>query len=401
MDNAKFSKKSGMTEEQVKDHLDSFEKGSYLVNQYAYDNYVKNKDVLGRYNDGNNYILNSKDMDKLMTESKGDVSYLEEKLGFPKGHFKDGPIYRIDVMNPERNNIRMATGKEIGANEYFNTSFPGGVDPDKVFEKTGSKKIGNKNIPIIDVKDEKYRNNIHSDYIDAKTGQRHRTSLEGYEGKTSGGYREAVVDCMINDNKNVRHRVYETKKDPSRPADRLINERNDEAKLLIKNYAPKGKDGLTDYQRKERAFKEEIRNQNPKVSNKDVSEATKNFQEVYVKSYKNNRSYDTPEGKKKFKDMDAKDIIKIDPDSAPQKVQKPLGEIKRRSLNEWKDQGHKRVEAAPKTPGFTEEWIKANKDLIENSKVDKTALPGRDRELMSPPGLHEPSRTKKLSPPCL
>ena len=331
-----FVKKSGMTEAEVNNHLESFVQGSYLVNQYTYNRFIKGQEILGRYMDCDLFISNSEDLDKLLADSKGDIAYIEKTLGLKTGTFGDGPIYRIDVFHPEQNNIRMATGKELGACELFNTTFPEGVDPDSVYKKITPRKkykYKGKEIPVLKILDKRYQDYIHSDYIDADTNLFHHATLEGYKGLTSGGNREAVIDCVINDRENVVHRVYDSISDPARPGVRLINEKDSETTELHDGFAPEGSDGLTDFRRKEKNFIESIKVRIPDVSDDIINEVKQKIKTIYVRTLKNRRLYEAGGKTDKLKNLDISDIIKLNDSNMPAKARNEIKSLKEGNRN--------------------------------------------------------------------
>ena len=70
--------------------------------------------------DGGTFILPSSVVDDVIARSGGDVSMIEQALGFPKGSLGTDPV-RIDIPDPE--GLRMPSGNEKGANEQW---IPGG-----------------------------------------------------------------------------------------------------------------------------------------------------------------------------------------------------------------------------------------------------------------------------------
>ncbi|MPS74728.1 MAG: hypothetical protein E2590_16465 [Chryseobacterium sp.] len=107
----------------IKAHLKKFEKGaSYLVPKKALDTY--GRDVIGRL-DGQ-FVMSKMEMDDLLKKAKGNLSYVEDELGIPPGAWKGKEIVRIDIPNVKKQNPRMATGNESGANDLW---LPGGRLP--------------------------------------------------------------------------------------------------------------------------------------------------------------------------------------------------------------------------------------------------------------------------------
>jgi hypothetical protein len=108
----------------IANHLSEFKEGaSYLVTKAALDKYGRD-DVVGR-GDGQ-FVMTKAQMDKVLTESGGDISIIEKELGIPENMWKDKEISRIDVVDPESLNLRMPSGNESGANELW---LPGGKLP--------------------------------------------------------------------------------------------------------------------------------------------------------------------------------------------------------------------------------------------------------------------------------
>lgn len=107
----------------IKAHLKKFEKGaSYLVPKKALDTY--GRDFIGRL-DGQ-FVMSKMEMDDLFKKAKGNLSYVEDELGIPPGAWKGKEIVRIDIPNVKKQNPRMATGNESGANNLW---LPGGRLP--------------------------------------------------------------------------------------------------------------------------------------------------------------------------------------------------------------------------------------------------------------------------------
>jgi len=107
----------------IKAHLKKFEKGaSYLVPKKVLDDY--GRDIIGRL-DGQ-FVMSKTEMDDLLKKAKGNLSYVEDELGIPPGGWKGKELIRIDILNVKKQNIRMPTGNEAGANDLW---LPGGKLP--------------------------------------------------------------------------------------------------------------------------------------------------------------------------------------------------------------------------------------------------------------------------------
>lgn len=82
------------------------------------------RDIIGRL-DGQ-FVMSKTEMDDLLKKAKGNLSYLEDELGIPSGGWKGKELIRIDILNIKKQNIRMPTGNEAGANDLW---LPGGKLP--------------------------------------------------------------------------------------------------------------------------------------------------------------------------------------------------------------------------------------------------------------------------------
>ena len=69
---------------------------------------------------GGCFVMSKSQADELIEFANGDISKLEDLLGFDKGYLGNNPI-RVDIKSPK--GLRMPSGKEIGANMYW---IPGG-----------------------------------------------------------------------------------------------------------------------------------------------------------------------------------------------------------------------------------------------------------------------------------
>ncbi len=105
-------------------------KGSYLVNDYVYQNFVKGKPKLGRPDGGDSYLFvaGGKFIDGVLRAAKKadgtyDFTIIEHKLGLPPATYKpDGGLWRIDVNVPI-SCYRLPRAADPGANSDFK---PGG-----------------------------------------------------------------------------------------------------------------------------------------------------------------------------------------------------------------------------------------------------------------------------------
>jgi len=79
--------------------------------------------------DGTSFVFPTSEIDRLM--ETGSYTALENALGLPEGYFDNYQILRVDVPDPSGYNLRIPSGNEAGANEYW---IPGGLLPEGVPE---------------------------------------------------------------------------------------------------------------------------------------------------------------------------------------------------------------------------------------------------------------------------
>lgn len=266
----KYLADTGMTRLETEKHIESFNNGGSILMTYdSYQKFYQNKDLLGHKEDNSNYILNSDDMDKILTESKGDIRYIEKALGFTDGYLGKGPLYRVDIKEPQNHNIRMANGYEAGANPLFNTPKHGDKLPEYTQDWSRircSPKNKRKEMPTLTV-DSKDKSWLKGEYYDSVTGY-HAPDLFGYRGRTSGGYREAVIDLTANVPENVQYIKYDNFTKGKSPRKEIITNAFVDEK---------------DYQNKLATFKADYK----KDKNIDLSpDAEKAYRNIYVRTGK-------------------------------------------------------------------------------------------------------------------
>lgn len=192
------------------EHLSQFHgQCTILMRESAYEDFYRNRPVVGRPPDqhdplGNNYVSTPGAIDAAIKESNGDIAKLESTLGLNKGDLGNGAIVRVDINNPEEHGLRVATGKESGANVNFNTKVDeNGNLPDIKYTQIGDgldKKWvvdTNKTYPSELAK-------INGQYTD-QNGTYHPPNLDGYDYKTSGGQPEAIINQVPNTPENVSY----------------------------------------------------------------------------------------------------------------------------------------------------------------------------------------------------
>lgn len=76
--------------------------------------------------DGTSFMFPSRELESLMQSTGGDRSALEDALGLPPGYFDTEGLVRVDVADPGSYGLRVPSGNEAGASEYW---IPGGFLP--------------------------------------------------------------------------------------------------------------------------------------------------------------------------------------------------------------------------------------------------------------------------------
>jgi hypothetical protein len=114
-----------LTSDYIKSHLAKFQNSAcYFVNKQSYERFVKGKLAVGIPDDNSLYILTTKEADDIVNSAANDLSKYEGLLGYSSGYFSSGnEIWRINIKNPEKFNLRLPSGNEIGANHWWH---PGG-----------------------------------------------------------------------------------------------------------------------------------------------------------------------------------------------------------------------------------------------------------------------------------
>lgn len=202
---------------------------SYLVSDDAFKQYCNGAKCLGRPDqiDGNLFCAPRDEIDAAIANSNGDIHELEAKLGLDKGTLGDGPLHRVDINNPSEHNLRGATGKESGANCFFNTPRDenGNLPNVSFFQETNGKGESwtardstGREIIDADKSDPaeiaklngRYATNSGELAKDANgnnnpNGVIHDANLEGYQHTTSGGIYEGVTNQIPNTPDNISH----------------------------------------------------------------------------------------------------------------------------------------------------------------------------------------------------
>jgi uncharacterized protein RhaS with RHS repeats len=81
--------------------------------------------------DGTSFVMPKSEADTLMSQAKGDKLALADSLGLPRTMLDSNELVRVDFNSPRDLGLRMPSGNEAGANEYW---IPGGKLPDGASE---------------------------------------------------------------------------------------------------------------------------------------------------------------------------------------------------------------------------------------------------------------------------
>ena len=117
--------KTYVNSEYLTKHFAEFDEGATVIQtEWAYTNYSEANSFVGVPDDNTLFVLPTKYADKVIKNSNGNINYIEEKLGFPKGYFKyGGGLVRIDIEDLSDLDLRLPSGNETGANSLW---IPGG-----------------------------------------------------------------------------------------------------------------------------------------------------------------------------------------------------------------------------------------------------------------------------------
>ncbi len=77
--------------------------------------------------DGTSFVMPKSEADALIAQAQGNPRAMEQALGLPDGYLDERVFVRVDIDNPRDHGLRMPSGNEAGANEYW---VPGGRLPD-------------------------------------------------------------------------------------------------------------------------------------------------------------------------------------------------------------------------------------------------------------------------------
>lgn len=188
----------------MNNHLNQFNgQAVAIVSQEKYQHYFEGRPDIGHPPDKNDlhgsmYVTTPDALNAKIAESNGDVSKLESSLGLDQGTLGDNPII-VGINNPENHGLRMANGQEAGANEFYNTKLDeNGNLPNIQYADDRKKAID------VDKTDPEELGKLNGQYWD-NHGLYHVPNANGYDGCTSGGMPEAVVNQVANTPENISY----------------------------------------------------------------------------------------------------------------------------------------------------------------------------------------------------
>jgi hypothetical protein len=111
-----------LTPEYMANHLAQFKNGASRIMP------VRNFEKYGiAQTDGTSFTMAKHEVDEIFAKAAGDKRVLEQKLGLPEGFLENDKLVRIDIATPEELGLRIPSGNEAGANNFW---LPGGKLPD-------------------------------------------------------------------------------------------------------------------------------------------------------------------------------------------------------------------------------------------------------------------------------
>lgn len=110
--------KTYLSAECLQAHMEAFAEGaSYLVPKDVLDRFGRK--LLGRP-DGQ-FVMSSKEMDKMLGNKNVSIAYIEKELGIPAGAWAGKTLVRINITldNAKKLDLRVPSGNEAGANSLW------------------------------------------------------------------------------------------------------------------------------------------------------------------------------------------------------------------------------------------------------------------------------------------
>ena len=95
---------------------------TFVMSRESYEKFIVPNEIIGR-EDGN-FVVPKFGCDEIVKSANGNIEIFELALGYDAGYFSEhGGMVRVDVPNVFGLNLRIPSGNEIDANNYW---LPGG-----------------------------------------------------------------------------------------------------------------------------------------------------------------------------------------------------------------------------------------------------------------------------------
>ncbi|MFO1369575.1 MAG: RHS repeat-associated core domain-containing protein [Marinagarivorans sp.] len=100
----------------IEAHIGKFLEGaSYFAPKWALDTF--GRELVGR-RDGQ-FVMSKAQLDDVLIKTGGDMAKIETELGIPAGDWQKQEMVVVEIADPKAHNVRMATGREEGANALW------------------------------------------------------------------------------------------------------------------------------------------------------------------------------------------------------------------------------------------------------------------------------------------
>ncbi|URZ01290.1 hypothetical protein [Clostridium felsineum] len=124
-----------LNKDYIEQHLKQFENGaSYIMPKSDYDFYYRGVPEISRP-DGTMFFAPKDYMDSILKDANGDISVIENRLGYPNGSLANGDFSIVNINNPQNYNMHIPSGNEHGANsEWIPGGYTSGGIPEVILE---------------------------------------------------------------------------------------------------------------------------------------------------------------------------------------------------------------------------------------------------------------------------
>lgn len=113
--------KTYLTPEHIAQHLAQFKNGA---SRFMTKSNLEKYGIAQR--DGTSFIMPNHEASQLLARTAGDKRAMEKALGLPEDFLESNTLVRVDIPAPRELNLRIPSGNEAGANEFW---IPGGKLP--------------------------------------------------------------------------------------------------------------------------------------------------------------------------------------------------------------------------------------------------------------------------------